>query len=300
MGSRSLIDGCTIPKCIAYGVTITENVNGDYSDVTNATDGGWREISCRKVGPVPAFSGTSLVSSKKRSPLSVRKTCPNYSQNHHHPSSNDWHVEISLPKGIAMPSGGSDLKEFDGSWTSVAIERTADANKGYNVKYDYDPAENIVECSSASDLVSGSSETKHVTVEEDNSASLIGLEYKSATEDIDAEGPRMRERKSLDSTVTDLSSHGMRGCCMDTASELAFIRKQLLEIETKQSNLIDLLQVFSSTFLVALLFCLQIIANKPQKGPFKWQYLLLIHILPTSFSFIFFLFWIWKLGCSEL
>ncbi|XP_020265965.1 TORTIFOLIA1-like protein 2 isoform X2 [Asparagus officinalis] len=217
--------------------------NGDYSDVTSASDGGWRDLSCGKVGPVSALSATSTLTSKKRNPLTVQKACSNYVHNSHHPSSSDWHIDISLPKVRAMSTVGDHLKEFEGYSTEMTLERAADANKLHDNKYDYAPADDNIDCSSTSDLVSGSFETKHVTVSE-SPATLNRLDRRSVVEDADSEDPRMQERKSLDSTVTDLSSAGMQGCCLHTASELAFIKKQLLEIETKQSNLLDLLQVF--------------------------------------------------------
>ena len=56
----------------------------------------------------------------------------------------------------------------------------------------------------------------------------------------------MQERKSLDSTVTDLCSQTTHGSCFRTTNEVAFIKKQLLEIDAKQSNLLDLLEIFNS------------------------------------------------------
>jgi len=223
---------------------VTENRNGEHSDIASASDGGWRDISCRKASPVSALSVASTSTSKKRNPLTDRKACSNYVPNRHHPSSNDWHIEISLPKAQPVSSVNSRLKEFGGSCTALAFEKSEDANKAHDVKYDYDPAEDKVECSSMSGLVCGSFETKHVNVDEGNSATLLGLGHRSSTEEVDPEGLRTRESKSLDSTVTDRSLRCMHGCCWHAAGELAFIRKQLLEIETKQSNLLDLLQVF--------------------------------------------------------
>jgi len=242
--SSSLIDLHTIAQLIAYGVAVTENMNVEYSDITSASDGGWRDISCRKASPLSAFSGTSTSTSKKRNPLTDRKTCSNYVPNRCQPSSNDWHIEISLPNAQPVSSVNSHVKEFGGSCTALAFERAVDANKAHDVKYDYDPAEETVECSSMSDLVSGSFETKHVAVDEGNSPTLLGLGHRSATEEVDPEGLGTRDRKSLGSTVTDISSRCMHGRCLHVAGELAFIRKQLLEIETKQSNLLDLVQVF--------------------------------------------------------
>ena len=55
----------------------------------------------------------------------------------------------------------------------------------------------------------------------------------------------MQKRKALDSTVTNLCSQTMHGSCLHTTNEVAFIKKQLLEIEAKQSKVLDLLKVFN-------------------------------------------------------
>ncbi|KAF5954942.1 hypothetical protein HYC85_007798 [Camellia sinensis] len=44
----------------------------------------------------------------------------------------------------------------------------------------------------------------------------------------------------------------MRQCCSQTVNEMASIRKQLLEIENKQSNLMDLLKVFTTSTIDSL------------------------------------------------
>ena len=54
---------------------------------------------------------------------------------------------------------------------------------------------------------------------------------------------KWQDRRTLDSTVIELSPQSIRGCCKQTANELASIRKQLLEIENKQSNFMDMLKV---------------------------------------------------------
>jgi hypothetical protein len=103
-------------------------------------------------------------------------------------------------------------------------------------KSDYDPMDDKQECSSLSEVASRSCETKHVT---------SALEV---TEDCDSAQitelcPRVRESKSIDSSVTDVTSHGTHTCCLSATKELALIRKQLQEMERKQANLFDLLQV---------------------------------------------------------
>ncbi|KAG0491323.1 hypothetical protein HPP92_004721 [Vanilla planifolia] len=93
---------------------------------------------------------------------------------------------------------------------------------------------------SLSELISESCNTKHVTVNQ------FGSNFANSgpvSEEIDSEGFRALRRKSLDSSVTDLGFQGFCNYCSHANAELALIRKQLLDIETKQSKLLDLLEV---------------------------------------------------------
>ncbi|KAG1326837.1 TORTIFOLIA1-like protein 2 [Cocos nucifera] len=237
------------PKPSEAGSSTKENFVRDHDDVTSASDHEWRDTSFRKVDPVSALSGKSTSSTKKMVPLSVRKACTNFMQSHQHIESNDWHIEISLPKSHAMPLHGAEQKESEGHCIAKAHDSItgADATGGQDIECDYDPMDGKPEWRfKKSDLVSCTYETAHVTVayqclEDGDSANLIRANHKHVTQEIEPELLRILESMSLDSTVTDFCSHGW---CLQAANELAFIRMQLLEIETKQSNLLDLLQVF--------------------------------------------------------
>ncbi|OAY69488.1 Microtubule-associated protein SPIRAL2-like, partial [Ananas comosus] len=222
------------PEPSEVGSSTKENFGGDYHDVTSVSDGGWRDSSFRKATPVSVLSGNSITSMKKRAPLSMKRTTLNSVSNHQEEKANDWHIEISLPKS-------HNPKD--------AERREANAILEQGIKYEYDAADYKPESSSVSDLASRSYETKHITVtqeciEDCDSENLIGINDKFARQEIEPGSFTSRERKSLDSTVTDLGSQGMHGCCLHAANELTFIKKQLVEIETKQANLLDLLQVF--------------------------------------------------------
>lgn len=54
---------------------------------------------------------------------------------------------------------------------------------------------------------------------------------------------KSQDRNSFDSNVTDSRSQVTGCCCMQTANTLSSMKKQLLEIENKQSTIVDLLQV---------------------------------------------------------
>uniref|UniRef100_A0A453LMV8 TOG domain-containing protein n=1 Tax=Aegilops tauschii subsp. strangulata TaxID=200361 RepID=A0A453LMV8_AEGTS len=229
------IPGSETPEPSEAGSSTKENFFGDHNDARSVHDGGSRATSFRRVEPTPSasvVSGSSITSVKKRSPLSVNKIPQNNASNQQHLKSNDWHVEISVPKQNTVPDLGKKgygsnrmLKYAKGSPYGIVDE---------DIKSDYDPMDDKQECSSLSEVASRSYETKHVT---------SALEV---TEDVTELCPRARETKSIDSTVTDVTSHGTHTCCLSATKELALIRKQLQEMERKQANLFDLLQEFMS------------------------------------------------------
>ena len=200
-------------------------------------DGGSRETSFRRVDPTPSasvISGSSITSVKKRSPLSVNKIPQNNGSNQQHLKSSDWHVEISVPKQNTMPDLGK--KGYGSNRMLKYAKRGAYGIVDEDSKSDYDPMDDKQECSSLSEVASRSCETKHVT-----SALEVAEDCDSAQ--VTELCPRAQQSKSMDSTVTDVTSHGTHTCCLSATKELALIRKQLQEMERKQANLFDLLQV---------------------------------------------------------
>uniref|UniRef100_A0A1D1XXL7 Microtubule-associated protein TORTIFOLIA1 n=1 Tax=Anthurium amnicola TaxID=1678845 RepID=A0A1D1XXL7_9ARAE len=248
------------PELSEAGSSTKENFSGvDFPDTITANDGGWKETSFRKSGR-SNLSGNST-NSTKRSPLAVRKTCPNYVQNRPHSRTNDWHVEISLPKNQTVPRVDAFQEESEGSCVTKSYElRNENANIRRDNKYDYDLLDDKPECSATSDHVSVSFETKHVTVtrgclEEGDSVNLGRANHRFVT-DIDHGrdvcSPWINERKSMDSIVTEINPQDLCGRCLQSANELALIRKQLLSIESRQSSLIDLLQAFTGNSMDVL------------------------------------------------
>ncbi|KAB1212038.1 Microtubule-associated protein SPIRAL2-like [Morella rubra] len=68
---------------------------------------------------------------------------------------------------------------------------------------------------------------------------------------------RCRIVRSLSDSTVDLDRNGLcfqttHGCCSQISNDVVCIRKQLLEIENKQSNLLDLLQVFTTSIMESL------------------------------------------------
>ncbi|XP_072968783.1 TORTIFOLIA1-like protein 2 [Typha angustifolia] len=242
------LPGSDSPEPSEGGSATKENFCGDYHEVTSVRDGGYRDTSSKMVRPAFVLSGNSICSTKKRAPLAVRSASSNNVANQHHMKSNDWHKKISLPKGCSMPLVDGELMEPNRSFIAKDDKRRAAESK-VEVNYDYGSMEDKPEYSSVSDLSSKSYVTKHTTatheyIEDHYSANITGTKEILVPEEPESGHCRYQERKSLDSTVTDLGSEGMHSCCLHAVNDLAFIRKKLLEIETKQANLLDLLQLF--------------------------------------------------------
>ena len=225
-----------------YHIIIAENYcGGEYSDLTSTSESGWKDVSLKKTG---------TGSTKGRVPLSIRKTSQNYVENPQHSKADDWHIEIAVPKSNNVEFQN---EESEGSSVTKMLERSsADVTSPQDIGYEYVPMDDKQECSSVSNLATDNFETKFVTVsheclEEGGLLKPIRRTQRFAAEEISSEeqmyAAKMQDRRSLDSTVTESCSQTARGCCSELANEMVCIRKQLLEIENKQSNLMDLLQV---------------------------------------------------------
>ncbi|OVA19305.1 hypothetical protein BVC80_521g115 [Macleaya cordata] len=233
------------------GSSTKENLcGGDYSDLTSASDGGWKDVASKNIG-----TGTV----KKRVPLTARRMCPNNVQSPQSSKTNDWEIQIAVPKTCAINLMETQNEESEGSCLTKAFERrNEDATEMQDIRYDYVPTDDKSECS-MSNLVGGKFETKHVThdfLEQGALVKPMGRNQQSAGEEVDLNRricqERLQGRQSLDSAITEVSSQVVHGCCSQTANEMAFIQKQLSEIENKQSNLMDLLQVFMGSTMDSL------------------------------------------------
>ncbi|XP_068641794.1 TORTIFOLIA1-like protein 2 [Aristolochia californica] len=254
------VAGPDSPEPSEAGSSTKENFcDRECSDRHTSKDGGWKVDRQVKGGSHSAVSGSLTSSSKRRSPLAVRKASANCTQNRQHSATSDWHIEVALPK-THSPLADVHNEESEGSCVTKTVENTnANTSRAHDIRYDYEPVDDMPETSTISDLVSASFETKHVTVArsspEGDLLKAMGGSHGSPADEIDPENicsQRMRERKSMESTVTELSSQAAHGCCSHNASELASIRKQLLEIESKQSSLMDLIQVFMGNSMCSL------------------------------------------------
>lgn len=226
-----------------HHIIFAENFyGGDYSDITSTCESGWKDVNLKKTG---------RSSNKGMIPLSSRKACQNYVENKL-PKGDNWHIEIAVPKVHNASLAESHIEESEGSSVTKTLERmSTDVTNPQDIGYEYVPMDDKQECSSVSNLTTDNFETKFVTVSHDcledgGSVKPIRRTQQFAAEEIIDEpmySSKMRDRRSLDSTVTESCSQTAHGCCSQMANEMVCIRKQLLEIENKQSNLMDLLQV---------------------------------------------------------
>lgn len=237
---------------------VAENVSRvDYTVSTSPSVGGWKDAFLRKVGR--SASGDKCASMTKRSPLSIRKGSQNNLQDHLYSRADDWHVEISVPKNRIAPVETLH-EESEGSCVTKSFEGKNDnaTPRQVNNNYGYDQLDDNPEYSATSELVNTSFETKHVTVapdclEEGNSVNLSRPKHRFRA-DMD-----LRTDIYLDSTkeYKSIMPGVFCGCPASSGGELALIRKQLLDIERKQSSLMDLMQVryFQGYFLYPVFGC---------------------------------------------
>ncbi|KAK1317215.1 Microtubule-associated protein TORTIFOLIA1 [Acorus calamus] len=239
------------PEPSEAGSSTKENlVGGDFTDIASVSDGGWKDTSSRKATPVHSMTGNFSNSVKKRVPLAVKKTCPNYVKKPQRSQTAEWHIEISLPSAHPV-SLIDDHEESEGSCVTKTLERTTDDSTRFQ-QNDYDfQMDDKPYCSSISDFVSGNCDTKRVNVlrdsfEHGNVMKKVVSEPLAEPNDLEDYicSSSTQKRGSLDSTVTHQNSQILSCCCLRSANQLALIQDQLLEIERKQSNLMNLLQLF--------------------------------------------------------
>ncbi|KAI3711821.1 hypothetical protein L1987_70369 [Smallanthus sonchifolius] len=213
------------------------SIKGDYSDIP---------------------SNTESTSTRKRVPLSVRKGGHNYVESPQNSKPNDWHVEVSVPKKCNISLAYTHDEESEGSSVTKTFERTrSDITSTQDIAYEYVPLDDKQECSSATNIslvpITGDSRVKGELVKS-HGVNLHQVEEETSTDE-KRYFSKNEDRRSLDSTVTESSCqimHGQSGCCVQTTKDMVCIREKLLEIETKQSNLLDLLQVFATKTMDSL------------------------------------------------
>ncbi|KAL8547704.1 hypothetical protein ACS0TY_007141 [Phlomoides rotata] len=200
----------------------------EYTDATSANDSTLKDDALMKFGSEFA---------RKRVPLSSRKAGGTYIEKSQQSGTNNWKIEIAIPKNRNMSVAENDESE-DSSVIKRCERINSDARSISNAGYGYTEVDDKPEMSSVSDLLSESIKSKIVTAHCDafEDASLVkstGTSRRFAADEVSIEKQRylakMHDRKSLDSTITESTSQTMHQCCSQTEQEIVSIRKHLLD-----------------------------------------------------------------------
>lgn len=220
----------------------TENLcGGDFSDVTSSVEHGKKDAAIRKVG---------VGSARGRIPLNMRKNCSSYTENTRHFKSNDCHIEISVPQKRNQSLSGFHTEESEGSTVTKAFQgMSTDATDMQDIEYDYVRMDDKQECSSVSNFLPGQEfvTVSNESLEDTSMHKSTDRNKRFVAEGVTSEGQvystKLKDRRSLDSVVTESSCQTVQECDSEIANDMVCIRKHLLEIENKQSNMMDLFKV---------------------------------------------------------
>ncbi|CAN0901319.1 TORTIFOLIA1-like protein 2 [Linum grandiflorum] len=236
------------------GSSIKENYcGGDYSDITSTSG------SAKKVA---ILNKVITDSTKRKIPSSLKRACQPYADSPKS-KSDDWHIEIAVPKHHDLSRQDQQNEESQGSSciTRTAERMSVDVSSPPDISCEYVPMDDKEDCFSASTLVADNFNSKIGTHHDSHkNGDLLLLRGRSQyvaagetnTEDVYC--VNVRDRRSLDSTVTETSFQPSCGCCSQVAGEVASIRKQLSEIENKQANLMEVLQEFAAGITSSMSF----------------------------------------------
>lgn len=211
---------------------------GGYGDISSTGESTSKAVTLTKGG---------CDSVKKRSPLSLRKVGQKTKE------ISDWQVEIAVPKNHNSYLADTHNEESEGSSVTKTFEMASNdiSSSQYN-GFEYVPVDDKQESSSVSNVVADKFESKVVP---NFRSSLLrepvgmetGINKHFSKEEVSADQQncfvKTQNRGSLDSIVTMSSSQTMGTCCLQTANDMIMVRKHLLEIENKQSELLDMLKV---------------------------------------------------------
>ncbi|XP_048637980.1 TORTIFOLIA1-like protein 2 [Brassica napus] len=185
---------------------------------------------------------------RKKVPFSARNAPTRYNEK---TKQDNWRIEIAVSESPVVSKVNLHNEESEGSCITKTFAEAANTPE---VTYEYIPMEDKADCY-VTDAVNENDDIKSVTVSS-NSFLASGMvnpaitSKKFADEETYSEGQqfstKLKNRTSTDSTVTVSSSEINHDCCAQISNEMASVRKQLSDIENKQSRLIDQLQVFST------------------------------------------------------
>lgn len=234
------------------GSSIKENLyKDDFGDATSISESTVKDVTPKKFGH-------ELV--KSRLPLSSRKSGQNHVDKLQYSRTNDWHVEIAVPRRHNIFTSETQNAQPDGSSVTKTIERRFDVTSSQDVEYEYVHIDDKQECSSVSNIFPDNFHAKEVTAshealdEMSMDTSTITNEQCAGVVTMEEQRylSKMQDRRSLDSTGTEPISSTMHGCCPNIANELASIQKQLLEIQNTQANFADILKEVTANIVDTL------------------------------------------------
>ncbi|XP_021844080.2 TORTIFOLIA1-like protein 2 [Spinacia oleracea] len=227
----------------------------DYSDLVSGGSSMWKDISHTEK--------TNIV--RNKASISRRKGSPNFAEISSKPSNSEWHVDVAVPK---MHSGNPMYLHNDESESSSACKTqetvTADVISMQGVGHEYDLIDDKQEYSSASNRISDNFTNKFMSDfhfdshKGDIMKSALGdKRFVVRKNDVETEKKsytsKVEDRRSLDSTVTEVEEcSSARVYGSQTENEISSIQKQLMEIEKKQSCLMDILQGFTTSTMETL------------------------------------------------
>ncbi|GAB2276122.1 hypothetical protein Dimus_010861 [Dionaea muscipula] len=242
-----------IPEPSETGCFTKENsCGGDYSDLAGVGSS-ISEVSVHKE------PGASL--DKKNRHLSIRKTSKTSAVKSNRFKMNNWHKELNVSKTSSHISDDCHFEESEGS-SATEVDTVASNNTNiHKTGYGYPLVDDKKEDSYASyhilDNYANSITVPHFCSDRDDEMNHPGKNCQFATERHECEtksySSKMRERTSLASTITDFdNSQTLHAYCPQTEKDIVRIQKQLLEIEERQSCLMDLLQVLTTRTMECL------------------------------------------------
>lgn len=202
---------------------------------------------------------------RKKVPFSARNAPTRYNDDPRKTKQDNWRIEIAVSESPVI----SKIIHNEESEGSCITKTFAEPANPPEVTYEYIPMEDKANCY-VTDAVNENDDFKSVTVSSNSflASGMVNPAITSkqfAAEETYSEGQqfstKLKNRTSTDSTVTVSCSEINHDCCAQIANEMASVRKQLSDIENKQSRLIDQLQVSGYSFTI---YCLYLCILKMQ------------------------------------
>ncbi|KAH9305369.1 hypothetical protein KI387_009773 [Taxus chinensis] len=246
----------------------TENssIEAFPTDNKSACGTGRNSTFLRKSGSAvtkSATDGISVSTAKKRTPLTDTKINQNLPRKLDCRKTDHWHVEVAVPRKC-LPISVIHNEEFNTSnFSNVSGRKQRASNIDDNYRFGDSETFGKMDTSRLSDESRASCETKCILVddgfEEKSSmrrtpSSKLAVEL-TALHNNPPEQSSMNKQNSdclVSESNTKHNAHFVGETTTRTAEDLAFIRKQLSQIENQQLSLMELLQAFMGSSLESI------------------------------------------------